>query len=122
MPRLLCITAHPDDEAGGFGGTLALYTERGVEISAISGLIGLYQGTTFSRAESHSLSARHPEGRAHDLKICSCSVGRTVFAFESNCRSLAAKAARDDKHESLAARLKPCPDTRGIEKYAAARA
>lgn len=35
MPRLLCITAHPDDEAGGFGGTLALYAERGVEISVI---------------------------------------------------------------------------------------
>jgi len=31
MLRLLCITAHPDDEAGGFGGSLALYRERGVE-------------------------------------------------------------------------------------------
>jgi LmbE family N-acetylglucosaminyl deacetylase len=35
MRKLLCITAHPDDEAGGFGGTLALYAERGVEISVI---------------------------------------------------------------------------------------
>src|SRR4051794_15274484 len=25
MLRLLCITAHPDDEAGGFGGSLLLY-------------------------------------------------------------------------------------------------
>jgi LmbE family N-acetylglucosaminyl deacetylase len=33
--KLLCITAHPDDEAGGFGGTLALYAERGVEISVV---------------------------------------------------------------------------------------
>ncbi|HXZ26566.1 MAG TPA: PIG-L family deacetylase [Terriglobales bacterium] len=31
MLRLLCVTAHPDDEAGGFGGSLALYRERGVE-------------------------------------------------------------------------------------------
>lgn len=31
MLRLLCVTAHPDDEAGGFGGTLRLYSERGVE-------------------------------------------------------------------------------------------
>jgi LmbE family N-acetylglucosaminyl deacetylase len=31
MRRMLCITAHPDDEAGGFGGTLALYHDRGVE-------------------------------------------------------------------------------------------
>jgi len=29
--RLLCITAHPDDEAGGFGGSLLLYESRGVE-------------------------------------------------------------------------------------------
>jgi LmbE family N-acetylglucosaminyl deacetylase len=31
MLRLLCVTAHPDDEAGSFGGTLRLYAERGVE-------------------------------------------------------------------------------------------
>ena len=35
MPRLLCITAHPDDEAGAFGGTLALYADRGVEVSVV---------------------------------------------------------------------------------------
>jgi LmbE family N-acetylglucosaminyl deacetylase len=29
--RLLCITAHPDDEAGAFGGSLALYSAKGVE-------------------------------------------------------------------------------------------
>jgi LmbE family N-acetylglucosaminyl deacetylase len=31
MLRLLCVTAHPDDEAGAFGGALALYSSRGVE-------------------------------------------------------------------------------------------
>jgi LmbE family N-acetylglucosaminyl deacetylase len=35
MFRLLCITAHPDDEAGNFGGTLLTYRERGVETSVI---------------------------------------------------------------------------------------
>jgi LmbE family N-acetylglucosaminyl deacetylase len=35
MLRLICITAHPDDEAGAFGGTLLLYHERGVETSVI---------------------------------------------------------------------------------------
>jgi LmbE family N-acetylglucosaminyl deacetylase len=30
MPRLLCITAHPDDEAGGFGGALLHYAEQGM--------------------------------------------------------------------------------------------
>jgi len=29
--RLMVITAHPDDEAGGFGGSLRLYSDRGVE-------------------------------------------------------------------------------------------
>ena len=35
MFRLLCITAHPDDEAGAFGGTLSLYADRSVETSVI---------------------------------------------------------------------------------------
>jgi LmbE family N-acetylglucosaminyl deacetylase len=35
MLRLLCVTAHPDDEAGGFGGTLLLYAQRNVETYVI---------------------------------------------------------------------------------------
>jgi LmbE family N-acetylglucosaminyl deacetylase len=35
MPRLLCITAHPDDEAGGFGGSLLHYANQGVETFVI---------------------------------------------------------------------------------------
>jgi len=35
MFRLMCITAHPDDEAGGFGGTLRLYHDRDVETCVI---------------------------------------------------------------------------------------
>jgi LmbE family N-acetylglucosaminyl deacetylase len=35
MLRLMCITAHPDDEAGGFGGTLLSYAERGVETTVV---------------------------------------------------------------------------------------
>jgi LmbE family N-acetylglucosaminyl deacetylase len=35
MLRLLCITAHPDDEAGAFGGSLLLYQERGVETAVV---------------------------------------------------------------------------------------
>ncbi len=33
--RLLCVTAHPDDEAGGFGGSLLLYRSRGVDTHLI---------------------------------------------------------------------------------------
>jgi len=35
MLRLLCITAHPDDEAGAFGGALQICAERGVETSVV---------------------------------------------------------------------------------------
>jgi LmbE family N-acetylglucosaminyl deacetylase len=35
MRRLLCITAHPDDEAAAFGGTLRLYHDLGVETAVI---------------------------------------------------------------------------------------
>ena len=35
MLRLMCVTAHPDDEAGGFGGTFRLYHDRGVETCVI---------------------------------------------------------------------------------------
>jgi LmbE family N-acetylglucosaminyl deacetylase len=35
MLRMMCITAHPDDEAGGFGGALSLYHARGVETFVI---------------------------------------------------------------------------------------
>ena len=33
--RLMCVTAHPDDECFGFGGALALYAGRGVETDVI---------------------------------------------------------------------------------------
>ena len=31
MLRMMVVTAHPDDEASSFGGSLRLYRERGVE-------------------------------------------------------------------------------------------
>lgn len=33
--RLLCVTAHPDDESGGFGGALMLAAQAGVETSVL---------------------------------------------------------------------------------------
>jgi len=35
MLRMMCVTAHPDDEAGGFGGSLRLYEGRGVETCVV---------------------------------------------------------------------------------------
>jgi LmbE family N-acetylglucosaminyl deacetylase len=47
---MMCITAHPDDEAGGFGGSLRLYRERGVETSVVC--------LTAGQAASHRGGAR----------------------------------------------------------------
>ena len=47
MPlRLMCLTAHPDDEAGGFGGALLLAAARGAETSVLcltEGAAGSYR-------------------------------------------------------------------------------
>jgi LmbE family N-acetylglucosaminyl deacetylase len=46
--RLLCVTAHPDDECFAFGGALALAADRGVEVTVVcftAGTAGSYRGT-----------------------------------------------------------------------------
>lgn len=51
MRKLLCVTAHPDDEAGAFGGTLLLYHNRGVETAVVC----LTEGTAArNRGEARS--------------------------------------------------------------------
>lgn len=55
MPfRLLCITAHPDDECFAFGGALALAAQQGVDTSLIcltDGSAGSYRGTAATATE-----------------------------------------------------------------------
>ncbi len=63
MLKLLCITAHPDDEAGGFGGTLALYAERGVETSVIC----LTAGTAARNRGGAKTDAELAEMRTREL-------------------------------------------------------
>jgi LmbE family N-acetylglucosaminyl deacetylase len=50
MLRLMCVTAHPDDEAGGFGGTLRLCHDSGVETCVLC--------LTPGQAASHRGNAR----------------------------------------------------------------
>lgn len=52
--RLLCVTAHPDDEAGGFGGSLQLYRSRGVETQVLcltEGQAATHRGSAKTGAE-----------------------------------------------------------------------
>jgi LmbE family N-acetylglucosaminyl deacetylase len=52
--RLLCVTAHPDDECFAFGGALALAAERGVETSVLcltAGQAGSNRGSASSNKE-----------------------------------------------------------------------
>jgi len=61
MLRLLCITAHPDDEAGAFGGSLLLYAERGVETHILCltpGQAATHRGTASSDADLAAVRRR----------------------------------------------------------------
>jgi LmbE family N-acetylglucosaminyl deacetylase len=55
--RLMCLTAHPDDECGAFGGALMLANQRGVESSVVC--------LTEGRAASHRGVARNADELAH---------------------------------------------------------
>src|ERR1022692_2496391 len=58
MLKLLCITAHPDDEAGAFGGTLLLYHDRGVQTHLVcltAGTAARNRGTARSDDELAAL-------------------------------------------------------------------
>jgi LmbE family N-acetylglucosaminyl deacetylase len=56
--RLMCITAHPDDECGAFGGALMLAHQRGAETSVVcltEGSAGSFRGPAQSEQELASL-------------------------------------------------------------------
>ena len=56
MLRMLAVTAHPDDEAAFFGGSLRLYSDRGVETSVVcltAGQAGSHRGGV---RDDHELS------------------------------------------------------------------
>lgn len=70
MLRMMAVTAHPDDEAGGFGGTLCLYHDRGVETCVLC--------LTPGQAASHRGSAKSDQ----ELAV----IRRTEFA--ASCQIL----------------------------------
>jgi LmbE family N-acetylglucosaminyl deacetylase len=78
MPKLLCITAHPDDEAGAFGGTLLLYHERGVETYVVcmtAGTAARNRGT--ARTDSELAALRRVEFAA-SCKLLNVTQGEVL--------------------------------------------
>ncbi len=72
MRRLLCVTAHPDDEAGGFGGSLLLYRERGVETYVVCltpGQAATHRGETRSDDELAAQRRREFAAACEILKV-----------------------------------------------------
>jgi len=83
MLKLLCVTAHPDDEAGAFGGTLLLYHERGVETSVIcmtSGTAARNRGT--ARTDDELAALRRAEFAA-SCKLLHVSHGEVLDYADS---------------------------------------
>jgi LmbE family N-acetylglucosaminyl deacetylase len=95
MLKLLCITAHPDDEAGAFGGTLLYYAERGVETSVIcltEGTAARNRGTSTSNEELAQL--RRAEF-AESLKVLRIAHG-VVLSYPDS------KLDRTDLYQAVA--------------------
>ena len=77
MLKLLCVTAHPDDEAGGFGGTLLHYANRGVETHVLcltAGTAARNRGTATSDAELAEMRRRELAASCRVLKVTNCEV------------------------------------------------
>ncbi|PSH05689.1 MAG: PIG-L family deacetylase [Acidobacteria bacterium] len=77
MLRLLCVTAHPDDEAGCFGGVLSKYSEAGVECSVICLTAGERAANRLHAANDSELKAIRSKEFAdscHHLGVANCKV------------------------------------------------
>jgi LmbE family N-acetylglucosaminyl deacetylase len=72
MFRLLCITAHPDDEAGAFGSVISHYADRGVETSVVcltAGTAARNRGTARNDAELTALRIAEFQASCRHLGI-----------------------------------------------------
>ncbi|MBI2679190.1 MAG: PIG-L family deacetylase [Candidatus Koribacter versatilis] len=78
MLRLLCVTAHPDDEAGGFGGSLLVYRARGVETFVVCLTPGQAARNRGGAKNDAELSAVRREEFARACKILNISRGEVL--------------------------------------------
>jgi len=72
MRHLMCVTAHPDDEAGGFGGSLRLYRDRGVETCVLCltpGQAATYRGAARTDQELAALRRKEFAASCEVLQV-----------------------------------------------------
>lgn len=78
MRKLLCVTAHPDDEAGGFGGTLLVYAERGVETYVICLTAGTAARNRGTARNNDELAALRRAEFAASCKVLNVTHGEVL--------------------------------------------
>jgi len=72
MLRLMCITAHPDDEAAGFGGSLRLSHDRGIETCVVCltpGQAATHRGSATSDQELAAVRRKEFAAACEILKV-----------------------------------------------------
>lgn len=77
MRKLLCVTAHPDDEVGSFGGTLLKYANQGVATHVIcltAGTAATHRGGASSDDELAAMRRREFAASCAILKVTSGEV------------------------------------------------
>lgn len=77
MLKLLCVTAHPDDEAGGFGGTLLRCHDAGVETFVLcltAGQAARHRGGAGSDEELAAMRRREFAASCKVLEVNRCEV------------------------------------------------
>lgn len=70
---MMVITAHPDDEAGGFGGSLRLYRDRGVETCVLCltpGQAAAHRGAAKTDHELAALRRKEFAASCEILRVC----------------------------------------------------
>lgn len=75
MLRLMCVTAHPDDEAGSFGGTLRLCPDRGIKTCVVCLTPGQAASHRGGAASDQELAAMRRKEFAAACEILKVSQG-----------------------------------------------
>src|SRR3954463_10997531 len=78
LRRLLVVTAHPDDEAGGFGGTLLLWHDRGIETYVICLTPGQAASNRGGAKSDDELSAMRRQEFARSCEILKVTHGEVL--------------------------------------------